>query len=124
MKRLVAVLIVALSGCATGQVFKENVNRLQSWMNPEQVEALLGSPDREELKVCGLVNRWKCLAWTYTLSKRNALGWPYTKYRLQVFFRNATDVARGYSEMRVTPSIMVYRCQQGPTWILEKWNWL
>lgn len=125
MKLSIILVIVALSGCSTtGKVFKERANRLQSWMNREQVVALLGSPDSKELRVCGIARRWQCLAWTYAVPERNAWGWRYTESHLQIFFRNAAQVAHGLSVRRVEPSIMVYREQHGPWWILEKWNWL
>lgn len=124
MKLSALIVIVALSGCATQQVFVAKAGKLQSWMNRVQVEALLGSPDREELRVCGLFKQWTCLAWTYSVPQRNAWGWSHTENHLQIFFRNAREVALQYSESRVEPSIMVYQDQQTPTWILEKWNWL
>ncbi len=124
MKLPLVLLIVALSGCAAEQVFIEKASGLQSWMNREQVETLLGSPDTEEFRVCGLLRQWRCLAWTYTVPERNALGWPYSENHLQIFFRNAAEVAGGFSDAREEPSIMVYQDQQGPTWILEKWYWL
>ena len=124
MKLPALLIVVALAGCATEQVFKANASRLQSGMNRAQVEALLGAPDREELRVCGLLRQWTCLAWSYRIAQRNALGWPYKENRLQIFFRNAREVALEYPGRRVEPSIMVYQDQQDPTWIVEKWNWL
>lgn len=40
MKLPALLVVVALAGCATEQVFRANASRLQSGMNRAQVEAL------------------------------------------------------------------------------------